>query len=120
MNETKNLSLKQYQELCKNTAKKFDSPATEIMTWGLGVAGEAGDVASCIKKTYAHQNDQTAGIKENVGDTLWYLAQICNFFNWDLQEVMQENVAKLSRRYPQGFTEQAASRNGTMIDWNEK
>ena len=46
-------SLKEYQELCKATAKKFETPEKEILTWGLGIAGEAGDVASCIKKTFA-------------------------------------------------------------------
>lgn len=113
-------TLKDYQEMCKLTAKKFDSPEKEIMTWGLGIAGEAGDVASCIKKTFAHNNDQKAGIRENVGDSLWYAAMICNFFNWNFQEILDENIEKLKKRYPQGFTAEAASRGGTMIDWNKK
>ena len=113
-------SLKEYQDLCKKTAKKFDSKDKEIMTWGLGIAGEAGDVAGCIKKTFAHDNDQKHGIRENIGDTLWYTAMICNFFNWDLQEILEENVKKLEKRYPQGFTTQDAKRNNTRIDWNEQ
>ena len=43
------MKLKEYQEACKRTAKKFDSKDVEIATWGLGITGEAGDVASCIK-----------------------------------------------------------------------
>jgi len=113
-------SLKEYQELCKLTATKFETPEKEIFTWGLGIAGEAGDVASCIKKTFVHKNDQRAGIKENIGDSLWYAAMICNFFNWDMQEILNENITKLKKRYPQGFTTDAASRGGTMIDWNKK
>ena len=114
-------TLKEYQEACKLTAKKdYKSPTEEIMTWGLGIAGEAGDVASCIKKTFAHNNDQKQGIRENLGDTLWYTATICNFFDWDLQEILNENLAKLKTRYPQGFTQKSASRNNTMIDWNER
>ena len=58
------MNLKEYQELCKKTAKKFDNKNEEIMVWGLGVAGEAGDLAGCIKKTKAHGNDQKLGIKE--------------------------------------------------------
>jgi len=114
------MNLKEYQRICKLTAKKFDSPELEISTWGLGIAGEAGDVASCIKKTFAHKNDKREGIKENIGDMLWYAAMICNFFNWNLEEVLDENVKKLAERYPQGFTEKDAQRNGTMIDWNEE
>ena len=112
-------SLKEYQELCKLTAKKFETSEKEILTWGLGIAGEAGDVASCIKKTFAHDNDQRTGIRENIGDTLWYSAMICSFFNWDMQEVLNENIKKLKERYPQGFTTENARRNNTMIDWNK-
>ncbi|MBS3140817.1 nucleoside triphosphate pyrophosphohydrolase family protein [Candidatus Woesearchaeota archaeon] len=114
-----NSSLKEFQELCKLTAKKFDTKQIEILTWGLGITGEAGDVASCIKKTYAHDNDQREGIKENLGDTLWYAAMICNFFEWDMQDILNNNVEKLKKRYPNGFTIEHAKREGTKIDWNK-
>lgn len=118
--ERKASSLKEYQEFCKLTARKFDPPEHEIFTWGLGIAGEAGDVAGCIKKTFTHGNDQRQGIKENIGDVMWYSAMICNYFGWDLQEILNSNLEKLKSRYPQGFTEKDASRNNTRIDWNEK
>jgi NTP pyrophosphatase (non-canonical NTP hydrolase) len=113
-------NLKEYQETCRLTAKKFSTKTEEILTWGLGITGEAGDIASCIKKTFAHDNDQKAGIRENIGDTLWYAAMICNFFNWDLQEVLDENLKKLKERYPNGFTTKDAKRDGTRIDWSKK
>jgi len=114
------MNLKEYQEFCKLTAKKFPTEREEILTWGLGITGEAGDVASCIKKTYQHDNDQTNGIKENLGDMLWYASMICNFFGWSLQEIMDNNAEKLKKRYPNGFTINDAKRDGKMIDWGEK
>ena len=121
MLEEKNVSiLNEYQALCKTTAVYFETPEKEILTWGLGIAGEAGDVASCIKKTFIHDNDQKAGIRENIGDTLWYAAMICNFFGWNMQEILEENIGKLKKRYPNGFTIQDAKRKGTKVDWNEK
>jgi NTP pyrophosphatase (non-canonical NTP hydrolase) len=115
------MNLKEYQEFCKKTAKKFDDSEKEIFTWGLGITGEAGDVASCIKKTFAHSNNnQEEGIKENIGDTLWYAAMICNFFGWDMDKVLEENKKKLEARYPKGFTTENAKRQGTRIDWNEE
>lgn len=90
------------------------------MTWGLGIAGEAGDVAGCIKKTVSHDNDQTKGIRENIGDTFWYAAMICEYFGWNMDEILQENVDKLLERHPQGFTAETAGRDGTRVDWNEK
>ncbi len=113
-------SLKEYQELCKLTAKKFETKDHEILTWGLGIAGEAGDVASCIKKTVSHNNDQREGIKENIGDAMWYMAMICNFYGWNLQDILNDNLEKLKKRFPNGFTLKDAARNGTMIDWNKK
>jgi NTP pyrophosphatase (non-canonical NTP hydrolase) len=113
------MDLKEYQDLCKLTAKKFETPEKEILTWGLGITGETGDIASCTLKTFAHDNDQREGIKENLGDALGYAAMICNFFNWNFQEVLEANIEKLKKRYPKGFTISDANRNNTMIDWNE-
>ena len=118
MNKNKIKNLKEYQKLCKKTAQKFKDKEKEILTWGLGIAGESGDTAGCIKKTFSHKNDQRAGIRENIGDTLWYAAMICNFFGWDLDEILNENIAKLKKRYPKGFSKKDAKRKG--IDWNEK
>jgi NTP pyrophosphatase (non-canonical NTP hydrolase) len=112
--------LKEYQDFCKSIAKKFEDPEKEIMTWGLGISGEAGDVAGCIKKTFSHKDDQKPGIKENLGDTIWYIAAICNFFGWNLEDVLSENMKKLEKRYQGGvFTEEDAAKRD-RIDWNEK
>jgi len=114
------MNLKDYQDLCKRTAKKFKDKDMELADFGLGIAGEAGDAAGCIKKTLFHTNDQTDGIRENLGDTMWYIAMICNHFNWDLEEVLAENIEKLRKRYPQGFLDKDAARDNTRTDWNEK
>lgn len=114
------MNLKEYQVLCKVTAEEFENKDIEIATWGLGLAGESGDVAGCIKKVTAHKQDNlVGGIKENLGDTFWYLAMICNFFNWNMEEVLEENIVKLKKRYPNGFTFKDAQRNGEKIDWME-
>ena len=113
-------NLKEYQKFCKKTAAKFKNKEKEILIWGLGIAGEAGDVASCIKKTFSHTNDQRSGIRENLGDTFWYAAAICNYFNWNMDDILKENIEKLEKRYPKGFTAKRAKRKGTRIDWNER
>lgn len=121
MAKAKKVSLKQYQKLVIRTAKgTYKNKNDEIANWGLGVAGEAGDLAGCIKKTIYHGNNQTSGTRENVGDTMWYLAMICNFYGWSLEEILAENLAKLRARYSKGFSKKEASRGGTRIDWNEK
>lgn len=118
--EKEKVSLAEYQKLCQSTAKGFADKEKELADWGLGVSGEAGDLAGCIKKTLFHKNDQRAGIKENIGDTMWYLAMICNYFNWDFEEVLAENIKKLKAGYPDGFAEKNAQREGARVDWNEQ
>jgi NTP pyrophosphatase (non-canonical NTP hydrolase) len=113
-------TLKEYQKACLNFYSPYQTKKEEIYIWGLGVAGEAGDIAGCIKKTFAHQNNQTAGIRENLGDTMWYMAMICNFFGWDLMEILKENIEKLNNRYPHGFDKKRCQRTGARVDWNEK
>ncbi len=109
---------KEYQKLCRRTVKKFNNKEKEIFTFGLGIVGEAGDVGGCIKKTFSHGDDQKDGIKENLGDTMWYIAMICDFFGWDLEDVMQENIQKLKKRHPQGFSNENA-RSEKRKEWNE-
>jgi len=110
------MDFNEYQKLCKLTAKKdFKTKEEEIMCWGLGVTGEAGDIASCIKKTFAHKKDVKEGIRENMGDMLWYTAMICNFFGWNLNDVLKENIDKLKKRFPKGFNYQSVKRN--MVKW---
>jgi len=115
------MELKEYQELCKLTARKGESVNDDLCNWGLGVSGEAGDIASCIKKLVFHKNDAIKeGIKENIGDMLWYTAMICNSLGWDFSEILEENIKKLKERYPQGFSEVDAQRKGTMVKWSGK
>ncbi len=111
------MDLKEYQEVAKVSAKKdFNTKDEEIMCWGLGVSGEAGDIASCIKKTFAHKKDVKDGIRENIGDMLWYTAMICNFFGWGLNEILNENIEKLKKRFPQGFNYESVDRD--MVKWS--
>lgn len=115
------MDLKEYQKLCKLTARKGKDANEDLCNWGLGISGEAGDIASCIKKLVFHKNDSIKeGIKENIGDMMWYASMICNSLDWDLGKILEENIKKLKERYPKGFGEKEAQREGTMIKWSGK
>lgn len=113
------MDLKDYQKFCQEISLPLETKEKEILAWGLGISGEAGDVAGCIKKTYIHKDDKVSGIKENLGDTMWYIAMICNFYGWDLSDVIEGNVDKLKKRYKKGINFEAAAREGEKKDWNE-
>lgn len=116
----KMVNIKEYQEACEKTARVLDDKEKQICFWGLGIAGEAGDVASCIKKEIFHENKKVrGGIREGLGDVMWYVSMICNFYGWSLDEIMDENLAKLKERYDDGgFTLEGAQRNHTMKKWS--
>ena len=60
----------------------------------LGLVGESGEVAEKMKKQEI--------IKE-LGDVLWYLAQIAADLDFDLEEVAQRNLAKTQSRQARGM-----------------
>lgn len=68
-----------------------------------GMAGEVGELHSIYQKVYqGHKIDKEHCMKE-VGDLLWFIAEYCTTMEWDLEEVMELNIEKLMKRYPNGF-----------------
>ena len=73
----------------------------------LGLTNEAGEVAGKVKKIFRDKGgvigeEDRAALKSELGDVLWYLAQICTDLDLSLQEVAEENLTKLARRQQAG------------------
>ena len=67
------------------------------------MCGECGEVAEKIKKVIRDNNgifdiDKTKDIKKELGDVLWYIANICNDLNIDFDNVAQNNISKINTR----------------------
>lgn len=80
-----------------------------------GMMSEAGEVAEILKKHFFHGHpmDEAAltHLKKEMGDQMWYWAVMCYAFNFDPAEVLQMNIDKLRKRYPEGFsTERSLNR----------
>tara|TARA_Y100001968_G_scaffold321506_1_gene356049 strand:- start:47402 stop:47731 length:330 start_codon:yes stop_codon:yes gene_type:complete len=73
----------------------------------LGLAGEAGEVADKVKKIL-RDNDgvfdsaSKEGIKLELGDVLWYVAQISSELGFNLEDVARANLSKLANRAKKG------------------
>lgn len=79
----------------------------QLAVFGLGIAGEAGEVADLIKKHVGHGHSlDTVKLVKELGDVLWYVSSICTLNKISFAEVARVNVAKLQLRYPEGFTEE--------------
>ena len=84
--------------------KKSGIDIASLLMGCLGLAGESGELIDMVKKFVFHSgNLDHVHLKKELGDVLWYCAEIAHSFGWDLDEIMQMNIDKLKTRYPDGF-----------------
>ncbi len=95
-----------YQQAAKRTLNSKPADIYQLANLGMGLAGEAGEVCDYLKKVvfHGHQADRDK-VCDELGDVLWYLANLASAFNLSLDLVAENNVEKLKKRYPQGFEE---------------
>lgn len=75
-----------------------------LVNGALGLCGESGEVADIIKKHrfQGHDLNRTKVIEE-LGDVCWYIAMMATALGVSLEDVLEKNILKLIRRYPDGF-----------------
>lgn len=96
------MNFQEYQELSARTANDHEY---KLANYGLGIAGEAGEVADLIKKAIFHGHSiKTTEVKKELGDVLWYLSQIASSAGLTLEEIAIANIEKLKKRFPNGFS----------------
>lgn len=97
------ITFAEYQKLTGTTdiSKKHGLPY-----YGLGLTGEAGEVAEKIKKWMRGDKELDAEYVElimfELGDTLWYITAICRYLGVRLEDVAQLNIDKLFHRLKTG------------------
>lgn len=103
------MDFKKYQENAERTLKSGGSLEFDLNHMALGVAGEAGELVDCIKKHTVYSKPlNEENLAEEIGDALWYLANICNLMGWNLATIAESNIDKLRTRYPEKYTDQLA------------
>ena len=98
------MTINEYQKLAMRTSNKSIFPDYHIMNGALGLAGESGEVADMVKKhlMQGHDLDRVHVAKE-LGDICWYIAETATAIGYDLETILQMNIDKLKKRYPEGF-----------------
>lgn len=75
----------------------------------IGASEEAGEVLSHFKKHLAYGKAiDRAAVLEEIGDQLHYIGYVLKSIDATFEEAMAGNIEKLRKRYPEGFTEEAA------------
>lgn len=102
------MTLNEYQSLALRTAPDA-TPAHDLLHAGLGFATEGGEFLDVLKKEHAYGKPiDRVNLKEEIGDMIWYAAVGCRGLGITLEEAAQANIVKLSTRYPDKFTFDAA------------
>ena len=96
----------EYQELAARTINNDLSNKDKVLHALHGMAGEVGEIHSIYQKAYQGHEFDSCEMKKELGDLLWFIAEYCTVFGWDLEDIMQMNIDKLKIRYPEGFSEE--------------
>ena len=100
------MELNAYQDAARSTARYPDAGSNPIYPT-LGLCGEAGEVADKVKKVMRDRDgvfdpETRDALKLELGDVLWYVAQLASELGYDLNEVAEANLQKLSSRAARG------------------
>lgn len=102
------MNINEYQKLAMRTMSSIkDDTEQSLINGGLGLTGEAGEVADIIKKHIFHGHELNIDeLKKELGDVMWYIACCATAIDVDLNEIAEGNIEKLKKRYPDGFKEE--------------
>jgi NTP pyrophosphatase (non-canonical NTP hydrolase) len=96
----------EYQHKSRKTAA-YPAIGHAVIYPTLGLVNEAGEVAGKIKKVFRDKNGEIGpeareALKAELGDVLWYIAQVCTELELNLDDVAEANIAKLYDRLERG------------------
>ena len=95
----------EYQKLAMRTCSiPYDNKEGRLHHAVFGLTSEAGEVAGILQKVYQGHEFDKEHIKKELGDCLWMIAEACDVIGTTLDEVMEMNIDKLKKRYPDGFS----------------
>ena len=100
------MEFSEYQHFSRRTAAY---PRDAWLSYpALGLAGEAGEVAEHAKKAIRDHGGMVddarrSAISKELGDVLWYLAQLASELGLELEDIARENLEKLFSRQRRGM-----------------
>ena len=98
------MTINEYQKLAMTTLNPELSKKDVLINGVMGLCGESGEAIDIVKKWLAqgHELDKEKLAKE-LGDVAWYLAETAYALDIPLEDILQGNIDKLKKRYPDGF-----------------
>jgi len=95
-------------------------PIERLLTGAVGMSAESGEFMEIVKKVIFqgkdYSEDNVEHLKIELGDVMWYVAQCCIALDIDMEELLDMNIKKLSKRYPEGTFDAYYSENRAADD----
>jgi NTP pyrophosphatase (non-canonical NTP hydrolase) len=96
------MTFDEYQTAALRTAADH-SKKNELFHLVLGLVGESGEIAEKIKKLVRDKDSDESEIdiedlSKELGDVLWYVAVLADYFQVSLEDIAGMNIAKLADR----------------------
>ncbi len=109
MNPTEYIKKALRTENSKYSFKKTNGVTPRMEHAIMGIVTEAGELMDEVKKAkiYGKKLDNSHIIEE-IGDTFWYLALLCDELKISFEEVWDKNIRKLKVRYPKKYSKKNA------------
>lgn len=100
------MNFSDYQTKSRRTAG-YPAVGHPVIYPTLGLVNEAGEVAGKIKKVFRDKDGQISAetreaLKAELGDVLWYVAQVATELGLSLDEIAEQNIVKLYDRLERG------------------
>lgn len=93
------MTIDEYAAWAAGVAKIEEHPSSERLSYlGLGLAGEAGEVADHIKKLLRDGWLDQAGLVDELGDVIYYWACLCAATDQKPSELLTASAARINRR----------------------
>jgi NTP pyrophosphatase (non-canonical NTP hydrolase) len=100
-----------YQRSAARTLNPALDAERRLMDAAAGLAEEGGEVLGLVRKhLYVGHALDRERLTTELGDALWCLAALATALDVPLSAVAEANLAKLRRRYPDGFAPDASAR----------
>ena len=101
------MNFAEYQEKARQTAK-YPIIGHGVIYPTLGLTNEAGEVSGKIKKIFRDKEgiiseSDLSALQGELGDVLWYLAQVSTELGLSLDEIAEHNISKLLDRQKRGM-----------------
>lgn len=103
--------LYRYSEFVASRAKPMTNATEDLLHAAIGVSGEGGELLDAIKKSWVYNQPiegKIDNIIEELGDALFYIQMAANYLGISLEHLIDSNMQKLTKRYPTGYSDQAA------------